>query len=37
MAIAGKDRQDDWEVVYEGASGLMELYEADPELSLIHI
>jgi hypothetical protein len=31
MAILGKDRKDDWEVVYEGAIGLEELYEADPD------
>jgi hypothetical protein len=31
MAILGKERQADWEVVYEGANGLLDLYEEDPE------
>ena len=31
MAILGKQRKEDWEVVYEGAVGLIELYEEDPE------
>ena len=31
MAILGKDRQDEWEAIYEGVEGLSMLYEADPE------
>ena len=31
MAILGKERQEDWEVVYEGATGLIDLYQEDPE------
>jgi len=31
MAILGRDRRDDWETVYEGATGLIDLYEEDPE------
>jgi hypothetical protein len=31
MAILGKERKEDWEVVYEGVTGLIELYEEDPE------
>lgn len=31
MSILGKERQVDWEVVYEGANGLLDLYEEDPE------
>lgn len=31
MSILGKERQVDWEVVYEGANGLLDLYEKDPE------
>jgi len=31
MAILGKERQEDWEVVYEGVNGLMELYTEDPD------
>jgi len=31
MAILGKERQEDWEVVYQGATGMLELYEEDPE------
>jgi benzoyl-CoA reductase/2-hydroxyglutaryl-CoA dehydratase subunit BcrC/BadD/HgdB len=31
MAILGKERKEDWEVVYEGATGLIDLYQEDPE------
>ena len=31
MSILGKERQVDWEVVYEGANGLLDLYKEDPE------
>ncbi len=31
MAILGKERREDWEVVYDGATGLIELYEEDPD------
>ena len=31
MTILGKERKEDWEVVYEGATGLIDLYEEDPE------
>jgi hypothetical protein len=31
MAILGKEREEDWEVVYEGDIGLIDLYEEDPE------
>ena len=31
MAILGKERKEDWEVIYEGATGLIDLYEEDPE------
>jgi benzoyl-CoA reductase/2-hydroxyglutaryl-CoA dehydratase subunit BcrC/BadD/HgdB len=31
MPIAGKERREDWEVVYEGATGLLDLYEEDPD------
>ena len=31
MTILGKERQEEWEVLYEGATGLVELYEDDPE------
>jgi benzoyl-CoA reductase/2-hydroxyglutaryl-CoA dehydratase subunit BcrC/BadD/HgdB len=30
MAILGKERWEDWEVIYEGISGLSLLYEGDP-------
>ena len=29
--ILGKERQKDWEIVYEGATGLIDLYQEDPE------
>jgi len=31
MAILGKDRWDDLEAIYEGITGMKEIYEADPE------
>jgi len=31
MSILGKERKEDWEAVYEGATGLADLYEEDPE------
>ncbi|MGB3129071.1 MAG: 2-hydroxyacyl-CoA dehydratase family protein [Dehalococcoidia bacterium] len=31
MSILGKERKEDWEVVYEGATGLIDLYKEDPE------
>jgi hypothetical protein len=31
MSILGREREEDWEVVYEGATGLIDLYEEDPE------
>ncbi len=31
MSILGRERREDWEVVYEGATGLIDLYAEDPE------